>query len=154
MNLFHFEPYGLFVIIDQVLIKMVRLLDIYFSEVKTYFVTNMYIKNDWYIEIIQSDRNELWWLCLLNLSSLLFIERNYKSLNLSSLLFIERKWRLCNKDKPIYLLHLSQQNVVALSRMQRFMIKYSMSQLPSLSRGWILGYFLNDRRPLILHVAF
>lgn len=71
--------------------------------------------------------------------SLLFIERNYKSLNLSSLLFIERKWRLCNKDKPIYLLHLSQQNVVALSRMQRFMIKYSMSQLPSLSRGWILG---------------
>lgn len=59
--------------------------------------------------------------------SLLFIERNYKSLNLSSLLFIERKWRLCNKDKPIYLLHLSQQNVVALSRMQRFMIKYSMS---------------------------
>lgn len=126
MNLFHFEPYGLFVIIDQVLNIMVRLLDIYFSEVKTYFVTNMYIKNDWYIEIIQSDRNELWWLCLLNLSSLLFIERNYKSLNLSSLLFIERKWRLCNKDKPIYLLHLSQQNVVALSRMQRFMIKYSI----------------------------
>lgn len=76
--------------------------------------------------------------CLLNLSSLLFIERNYKSLNLSSLLFIERKWRLCNKDKPIYLLHLSQQNVVALSRMQRFMIKYSMSQLPSLSR---VGYW-------------
>lgn len=70
--------------------------------------------------------------------SLLFIERNYKSLNLSSLLFIERKWRLCNKDKPIYLLHLSQQNVVALSRMQRFMVKYSMSQLPSLSR---VGYW-------------
>lgn len=60
--------YGLFVIIDQVLNIMVRLLDISFSEVKTYFVTNMYIKNDWYIEIIQSDRNELWWLCLLNLS--------------------------------------------------------------------------------------
>lgn len=139
MNLFHFEPYGLFVIIDQVLIKMVRLLDISFSKVKTYFVTNMYIKNDWYIEIIQSDRNELWWLCLLNLSSLLFIERNYKSLNLSSLLFIERKWRLCNKDKPIYLLHLSQQNVVALSRMQRFMIKYSMSQLPSFKAG--VGYW-------------
>lgn len=45
--------------------------------------------------------------CLLNLFSLLFIERNYKLLNLFSLLFIERKWRLCNKDKFIYLFYLS-----------------------------------------------
>lgn len=132
---------------------MVRLLDISFSKVKTYFVTNMYIKMIDILKLI----HQKWIVMTLSVEfvySLLFIERNYKSLNLSSLLFIERKLRLCNKDKPIYLLHLSQQNVVALSRMQRFMIKYSMSQLPSLSRGWILGYFLNDRRPLIWHVAF
>lgn len=40
--------------------------------------------------------------CMLNLSSLLNVFSECKSLNLSSLLFIEHKWRLCNKDKPIY----------------------------------------------------
>lgn len=73
--------------------------------------------------------------CMLNLSCLLHVFIECKSLNLSSLLFIERKWRLCNKDKPIYLLHLSQQNV-DLSRMQRFMRKYSMSQVIGVLYLW------------------
>lgn len=74
--------------------------------------------------------------CMLNLSSLLHVFSECKSLNLSSLLFIERKWRLCNKDKPIYLLHLSQQNV-DLSRMQRFIyISYSMSQVIGVLYLW------------------
>lgn len=73
--------------------------------------------------------------CMLNLSSLLNVFSECKSLNLSSLLFIERKWRLCNKDKPIYLLHLSQQNV-DLSRMQRFMRKYSMSRVIGVLYLW------------------
>lgn len=83
--------------------------------------------------------------CMLNLSSLLHVFIECKSLNLSSLLFIERKWRLCNKDKPIYLLHLSQQNV-DLSRMQRFYEK--IQHVPG-NRGTL---FMTDL--FIGHVTF